>query len=107
VGKGSEENYPIHPEWIYDIKCISIKGRWGGKMKLAKWGNSVGVRIPAAMVKSANLKVGDPIHLQFRDDQVLEISRDLERLRALEAIKKLARPLPEGYRFNREEANER
>ena len=46
-------------------------------MKLSKWGNSLGVRLPAAVVQSENLKEGDTIEVHFRSGRVLEISRDL------------------------------
>lgn len=76
-------------------------------MKLSKWGNSLGVRLPAALVQSENLKEGDTVEVYFRDDHVLELSRDLARMKAIETIQKLARPLPPGFRFDRMEANER
>lgn len=76
-------------------------------MKLAKWGNSLGIRIPAAMIRKEKLKEGDPITIQFRGDQVLEISRDLRRVKAIETIQKLARPMPVEFHFDRMDANER
>ena len=76
-------------------------------MKLSKWGNSFAVRIPVAMVQEANLKEGDTVTLRLVGNRELEISRDLAKLQALEAIRKLRRPLPPGYKFDREEANER
>jgi hypothetical protein len=36
-----------------------------------------------------------------------EASHELRRLEALKAIRKLRRPLPPGYKFNREEINDR
>jgi hypothetical protein len=37
----------------------------------------------------------------------LEISRDLTKLEALEEVRKLRRPFPPGFKFNREELHER
>ena len=76
-------------------------------MKLSKWGNSLGVRLPAAMVQSENLKEGDSIEIHFRSGRVLEISRDLAMQEALEEVRKLRRPFPPGFKFNREELHER
>jgi len=73
-------------------------------MKLSKWGNSLGVRLPAAMVQSENLKEGDTIEVHFRSGRVLEISRDLTKQ---EEVRKLRRPLPPGFKFDREELHER
>ena len=76
-------------------------------MKLSKWGNSLGVRLPAALVQSENLKEGDTIEVHFRSGRVLEISRDLKKQEALEEVRKLRRPLPPGFKFDREELHER
>lgn len=76
-------------------------------MKLAKWGNSLAVRIPANMVQEENLQEGDDLDLRFAADRVLEVSRNNARLEALEVIRKLRRPLPAGYKFNRDEIYER
>jgi len=76
-------------------------------MKLAKWGNSLAVRVPANMIQEENLQEGDDLDLRFIADRVLEISRNNARLEALEVIRKLRRPLPAGYKFNRDEIYER
>lgn len=76
-------------------------------MKLAKWGNSLAVRLPAEMIQEANLKEGDDLSVRFVAARVLEVSRDNARQEALEVIRRLRRPLPSGYKFDREEANER
>jgi len=76
-------------------------------MKLAKWGNSLAVRLPAAVVKALDLKEGDEIEIGIKDRRSFEVERDPRRLEALEMIRKLRRPLPPGYRFNREEIHER
>jgi antitoxin MazE len=76
-------------------------------MKLAKWGNSYGIRLPAVMIKNANLKEGDSINVQFRGENVLEISRDRTKQEALEVIRKLRRSLPDGFKFDREESHDR
>jgi len=76
-------------------------------MKLAKWGNSLAVRVPANMVQEENLQEGDDLDLRFIADRVLAISRNNARLEALEVIRKLRRPLPAGYKFNRDEIYER
>jgi antitoxin MazE len=76
-------------------------------MKLSKWGNSFAIRLPAGMIQEANLKEGDDLKVRVVGDLELEISRDAARREALEVIRRLRRPLPPGYKFDREEANER
>jgi len=76
-------------------------------MKVAKWGNSLAVRLPAALVEKLNLKDGDEIELTVKADRELEVSQDETRQQILEEIRKLRKPLPEGYKFNREELYDR
>ncbi len=72
-------------------------------MKIAKWGNSLAVRLPAEIVKTLDLKEGDHVEIHAKGAGELEVSHDFKRLQALESIRKLRRPLPPGYKFNREE----
>lgn len=75
------------------------------KMHLGKWGRSLAVRIPSALVKRLQLKEGDPIDMAAFEKAVIA-SAD-ERQAAIDRIRQLRRPLPEGYKFDREEANAR
>ena len=75
--------------------------------KVSKWGNSLAVRLSSVVVKELELKEGDQVKLRPLDGRTFEISKDLTRIEALEGIKKLARPAPEGFSFSRVDANER
>lgn len=76
-------------------------------MRVAKWGNSLAVRLPAAVVEALELKDGDEIEVRIAGPRVFEIARDGQRERALERIRSLRRPLPPGWRFDRDDANAR
>jgi antitoxin MazE len=76
-------------------------------MQVSKWGNSLAVRLPAAVVKALELKEGDEIQIGIKDSRSFEVERDARRMEALDAIRKLARPLPPGYKFNRDEIYDR
>jgi antitoxin MazE len=76
-------------------------------MQVSKWGNSLAIRLPAAVVEALDLKEGDDIEVQIADARTFAVSRDRSRQRALENLRKLSRPLPAGFVFDREEANER
>jgi antitoxin MazE len=76
-------------------------------MQISKWGNSLAVRLPAAVVDALGLKEGDQIEIRILDKRVFEVSRDQTRQRALARLRKLRRPLPAGFVFDREEANAR
>jgi antitoxin MazE len=74
-------------------------------MQVSKWGNSLAVRLPAALVEALELKEGDEIEIRIADPATFEIRRDQSRNRALARLRKLRRPLPSGFVFDREEAN--
>lgn len=40
-------------------------------LTLQRWGNSLAVRIPAAVARSARLKVGQPVEVSAQDSNVL------------------------------------
>ena len=76
-------------------------------MQVSKWGNSLAVRLPAAVVKTLDLKEGDQIEVRIAGAREFEIDRDRSRERAIARLKKLRRPLPSGFTFDRLDANER
>jgi antitoxin MazE len=76
-------------------------------MQVAKWGNSLAIRIPAAVVEALDLKEGDEIDITVAGTRHFDVDRDRRREEALEAFRKLSRPLPPGFKFDREEANAR
>ena len=61
-------------------------------MQVAKWGNSLAVRLPAAVVEALELKEGDQIEIRVADSRAFEVSRDQSRERALERLRKLRMP---------------
>lgn len=76
-------------------------------VRVSKWGNSLAVRLPAAVVDALGLKEGDEIEILIAGKREFRVAHDRSRERALEAIRRLARPFPPGFKFDREEANER
>lgn len=76
-------------------------------MRVAKWGNSLAVRLPTAVVEALGLKEGDDIEIRIADEREFEVACGRKREKALARLRKLQRPLPEGFSFSRAEANER
>jgi antitoxin MazE len=76
-------------------------------MQVAKWGNSLAVRLPVAVVDALELKEGDNIEIRVAGPREFEVERDTSRLKALESLRALQRPFPAGFKFDREEANAR
>lgn len=80
------------------------------RMQIGRWGNSLAVRLPKALVDRFKLKEGDEIDSDLVEAALAKSEvEDAERRRdeAMERIKARRRPLPAGYKFDREEANER
>ena len=76
-------------------------------MKAAKWGNSLAIRIPADVVEKLGISPNEELELKITGEISFEVTRNRRRRDAIEAIRKLAVPLPEGYKFNREELYDR
>ena len=65
------------------------------------------VRLPSTVVEALALKEGDQIEIRVAGSRAFEIDRDRTVERALARIRKLRRPLPAGFKFDRREVNER
>jgi antitoxin MazE len=73
-------------------------------MQVAKWGNSLAVRLPAGVVEALSLKEGDEIELRASEahDREFLLARPLTRADAVEGLRRLKWRLPRGYQFRRE-----
>ncbi len=76
-------------------------------MQVAKWGNSLAVRLPKAVVDALGLKAGDEIEIVIADKRRFAVAKDRSREEARARLKQLRWPLPKGFKFDRDEANER
>jgi antitoxin MazE len=76
-------------------------------MRVAKWGNSLAVRLPDSVVKALKLKSGDEIEIVATGTRRFEVGRDRSREQALARLRTLKKPLPKGFRFDRDGANAR
>lgn len=76
-------------------------------MQVAKWGNSLAVRLPAEVVEALQLREGDQIEITIADARQFQVRRDPARQRALDRLRRMRRPLPAGFVFDRAEANAR
>jgi antitoxin MazE len=76
-------------------------------MRVEKWGNSLAVRLPDAVVKALQLKVGDEIEIVVSGSRQFQVKRDRSRERTLEQLRALKTPLPNGFSIDRDEANAR
>ncbi len=76
-------------------------------MQVSKWGNSLAVRLPKALVDELNLAPGDELRVVAASKKEIAIEKRDRRAEFLEAMKQFRFELPPDYKFDREEANER
>jgi antitoxin MazE len=77
-------------------------------MQVSRWGNSLAVRLPKALVERLGLKEGDELDLVAVEGGAIMVeTKEQRRKRALANMAERKWKLPEGYRFDRDEANER
>lgn len=76
-------------------------------MQVAKWGNSLAVRLPAALVQALNLKEGEEIALHAINAKTFEVSKKAGAKELLARLREFRGRLPADFHFDRLEANER
>lgn len=76
-------------------------------MKVAKWGNSLAVRLPSELVEALNLKEGEEIDLHLIDSKTFEVSKKPEIKELLARLRKFRGRLPADFHFDRLEASSR
>jgi antitoxin MazE len=76
-------------------------------MLVQKWGNSLAVRLPAAVVEALELKEGDDIEIRIAGRRELEASRQPDREELLKGLRAFRGRLPADFKFDRNEANAR
>lgn len=76
-------------------------------MQVAKWGNSLAVRLPASVIKILDLREGDDIEISVLEPRRFEITKKPEPLEFLSRLRKYRGRLPSDFKFDRLDANER
>jgi antitoxin MazE len=76
-------------------------------MRVSKWGNSLAVRLPAAVVDALELKEGDEVEIHVADRGEFGISRKPGRAELLKRLQAFRGRLPPDFKFDRDEANAR
>ncbi|HET6619193.1 MAG TPA: AbrB/MazE/SpoVT family DNA-binding domain-containing protein [Dongiaceae bacterium] len=76
-------------------------------MQVAKWGNSLAVRLPASVVEALQLKEGDNVEIQVAGARSFGIAKAPSARELLARLRRYRGRLPTSFRFDRLEANER
>ena len=75
--------------------------------QIGKWGNSLAVRLPAAVVEALELKEGDEIEIHVTDAKQFGVARIPSREDLLKRLRAFRGRLPADFKFDRDEANAR
>ncbi len=76
-------------------------------MKVAKWGNSLAIRLPASVVEVLELREGDDVEVRVANAQTFDVEKQPDVKELLARVRRLRGRLPKDFRFDRLEANER
>ncbi len=81
-------------------------------MQVAKWGNSLAVRLPVALVQTLGISDGDELLLlpaprQAEQPASVTVVRQPGKLEQLQAVRRFRAPWPADFSFDRDEANAR
>jgi antitoxin MazE len=76
-------------------------------MQVAKWGNSLAIRLPAAVVDALKLKEGDEIEIHVAGSKQFGVARKPGREELLKRLRAFRGRLPADFKFDRDKANAR
>jgi antitoxin MazE len=76
-------------------------------MLISKWGNSLAIRLPAAVVEALGLREGDDITLHAVGRRALQIEKTPGAKELLSRLRKYRGRLPRDFKFDRLEAYEK
>ncbi|MBP6850773.1 MAG: AbrB/MazE/SpoVT family DNA-binding domain-containing protein [Rhodoferax sp.] len=81
-------------------------------MQVAKWGNSLAVRLPVALVQELGITDGDELLLQPAKRKAgqparVTVERKPGKLEQLQAARRFRAPWPSEFAFDRDDANAR
>ncbi|MBV9539337.1 MAG: AbrB/MazE/SpoVT family DNA-binding domain-containing protein [Acidisphaera sp.] len=76
-------------------------------MQIRKWGSSLAVRLPAAVVQALELREGDEIEIHVMGAREFGIQRKPSREQLLKRLRAFRGRLPADFKFDRDQANAR
>jgi len=76
-------------------------------VRVSKWGDSLAVRLPKALVDALQLAPGDELSVVAANTNEIVVEKLSRRDDFLRRMDQFRWPAPDGYTFDRDEANER
>ena len=75
-------------------------------MRVAKWGNSLAIRLPSDLVEALDLQEGDDIQIVAANEEAIAIKSSLKFLDLVEKLRAQGKLIPRDYQFTRSDAYE-
>ena len=91
----------------YDIQYNNVYLGESLIVQVSKWGNSLAIRLPAAVVEALELEEGDDIEVVVADESTFGIRKKPSNQTLLKRLHKFRGRLPDDFVFDRESANQR
>jgi len=76
-------------------------------MQVSKWGNSLAIRLPAAVVEALQLREGDDVEVVVAGERSFGIRRKRSARELFDRVRQYRGKLPADFVFERDEANAR
>ena len=76
-------------------------------MKVAKWGNSLAIRLSKPAAEALGVSEGDDVKFVIDEAGAVTMQRELSRREWVESLRRLEGRLPADFKFDRDEANSR
>jgi antitoxin MazE len=76
-------------------------------VQVSKWGNSLAVRLPSAVVEALDLQEGDDIEIYVAGARSMGVARKPDRAELIQRLRAFRGRLPADFKFGRDEANAR
>ena len=76
-------------------------------MQVAKWGNSLAIRLPVAVVEALDLKPGDNIEIHLAGEREFAVQKTPGSSELLKRLRKFRGRLPADFTFDRDEVSGR
>jgi len=76
-------------------------------MQVSKWGNSLAIRLPAAVVDVLQLQEGDDVEVVVAGERSFQVRRKPGSDALLARVRRLRGKLPADFKFDRDDAHAR
>ena len=76
-------------------------------MLVAKWGNSLAIRLPVGVVSALALREGDDIEVVIADERRFQVNKKPGREALLLKLRAFRGQLPSDFKLDRDDAHER